>query len=86
MFIVDVESDPEEISHLGDIYAADEELLVLLANIRGVRVDEDFVSDEWGSFFRDMRPSTDLTSNQSVFWVLISRSCRPCPTGKIFYM
>ena len=57
VFVVDAETDPEEISHMGDTYDdADETLLALLSNIEGSEVDEDFLTDQWGTFLSGYAP------------------------------
>ncbi|MCK5615591.1 hypothetical protein KAR91_77720, partial [Candidatus Pacearchaeota archaeon] len=57
VFVVDAESDPEEISHLGDVYEdADETLLSLLSNISGPEVDKGFTFDRWGAFLSGYAP------------------------------
>lgn len=56
-FIVDAETDPEQISHLGDIYdSAEPSLLEKLVDIDHVMVDEKFVTDKWGVWLSGYAP------------------------------
>lgn len=57
VFIVDAETDPEEISHLGDIYVSGEpSLLAKLATLDHTAVDEDFTTDKWGIWLSGYAP------------------------------
>jgi len=57
IFVVDAETDPNEISHLGDVYdSCDPALLVTLNTLKGVTVDEEFTPDKWGNWLSGYAP------------------------------
>jgi len=57
IFVVDAETDPNEISHLGDVYdSCDPALLVKLNTLKGVMVDEEFTPDKWGNWLSGYAP------------------------------
>ncbi len=57
IFVVDAETDPNQISHLGDIYNSGEPaLLAKLKTLNHVMVDEEFTSDEWGTWLSGYAP------------------------------
>lgn len=56
-FVVDAETDPEEISHLGDIYfEAEPAFLKDMANLTKPMVDSVFYTDRWGTFLSAYAP------------------------------
>jgi signal transduction histidine kinase len=57
IFVVDAETDPEEISHLGDVYSsAEPALLAKLAAFDRTMVDEEFTTDKWGTWLSGYAP------------------------------
>lgn len=57
IFVVDAETDPEEISHLGDAYVSSEpEVLEKLVVLNQPTVDEDFTTDKWGVWLSGYAP------------------------------
>jgi len=57
IFVVDAETDPNEISHLGDVYdSCDPALLVKLNTLNHVMVDEEFTPDKWGNWLSGYAP------------------------------
>jgi signal transduction histidine kinase len=57
IFIVDAETDPNEISHLGDVYeSGDPVLLAQLETLDRVMVDETFTADKWGVWLSGYAP------------------------------
>ncbi|MFH1613481.1 MAG: ATP-binding protein [Planctomycetota bacterium] len=57
VFIVDAETDPEEISHLGDVYtSAEPSLLAELATLDHPMVDKKFTTDKWGIWLSGYSP------------------------------
>jgi signal transduction histidine kinase len=57
VFVVDAETDPEEISHLGDVYvSAEPSLLAELAALDHTMVDEEFTTDKWGIWLSGYAP------------------------------
>jgi len=57
IFVVDAETDPKEISHLGDVYDSGEPaLLSKLKTLDGVMVDEKFTTDKWGVWLSGYAP------------------------------
>jgi signal transduction histidine kinase len=58
VFVVDAETDPKEVSHLGDIYHCEkeDELLRKLASIKGAATDDEFTSDQWGLWLSGYAP------------------------------
>jgi signal transduction histidine kinase len=57
IFVVDAETDPNEISHLGDVYDSGEPaILAQLATLDRVMVDETLNADKWGVFLSGYAP------------------------------
>ncbi len=58
VFVVDAETNPKDISHLGDIYHSDDEkeLRQKLADIKGPMAAEEFDTDEWGVWLSGYAP------------------------------
>jgi len=57
IFIVDAETDPEEISHLGDVYDSGEPyILAQLATLDYTMVDEEINTDQWGAWLSGYAP------------------------------
>ncbi|MBN2311793.1 MAG: diguanylate cyclase [Candidatus Hydrogenedentes bacterium] len=57
VFVVDAESDPEEVSHLGDPYDdAEPWLEEMLIGLEGPAVDEEFTEDSWGVWLSGYAP------------------------------
>jgi signal transduction histidine kinase len=57
IFVVDAETNPEEMSHLGDVYTSDEpSLLAKLAKLDCASVDEEFTTDKWGKWLSGYAP------------------------------
>jgi signal transduction histidine kinase len=57
IFVVDAETDPNEMSHLGDVYSSgDPSLMARLATLDQVAVDEDFTTDKWGVWLSGYAP------------------------------
>jgi signal transduction histidine kinase len=57
VFVVDAETNPSEISHLGEIYDSGEPvLLAQLAVLDRVMVDEKFTADKWGVWLSGYAP------------------------------
>jgi signal transduction histidine kinase len=57
IFIVDAETDPNEVSHLGDVYdSGDPALLAKLAALDHVLVDDEPTRDEWGVWLSGYAP------------------------------
>jgi signal transduction histidine kinase len=58
VFVVDAETNPKDISHLGDIYHSDDEkeLRQKLADIKGPMASEEFDTDEWGVWLSGYAP------------------------------
>jgi signal transduction histidine kinase len=57
IFVVDAETDPNEISHLGDAYDSGEPaLLSKLKTLDSVTVDEKFTTDKWGVWLSGYAP------------------------------
>jgi len=50
VFVVDAETDPNKVSHLGDIYHSDDDpfLPQKLASLKDTLADKQFVADQWG--------------------------------------
>jgi signal transduction histidine kinase len=58
VFVVDAETDPKKVSHIGDIYHCkkENELLRKLAKIKGAATDDEFSSDQWGEWLSGYAP------------------------------
>ena len=57
IFIVDAETDPNQISHLGDVYTSGEPaIMAKLAVLNHADTDEDFNSDQWGTWLSGYAP------------------------------
>lgn len=57
IFVVDAETDPEEISHLGDIYdSAEPSILAQLATLDHTMVEEEPNADQWGVWLSGYAP------------------------------
>jgi signal transduction histidine kinase len=58
VFVVDAETDPEEISHLGDIYKSESDsfLAQKLASLKGPMADDQFDIDKWGVWLSGYAP------------------------------
>jgi signal transduction histidine kinase len=57
IFVVDAETDPKEISHLGDAYvSAEPSLLAELATLDHTMVDKEFTTDKWGIWLSSYAP------------------------------
>lgn len=57
IFVVDAETDPEEISHLGDVYTSGEpSVLAEIAALDHTMVDKEFNADEWGIWLSGYAP------------------------------
>jgi len=57
IFVVDAETDPNEISHLGDIYdSAEPPILAQLATLDHTAVDEELNADRWGVWLSGYAP------------------------------
>jgi signal transduction histidine kinase len=57
IFVVDAETDPEEISHLGDIYnSAEPSVLAQLATLDHTMVDKEINTDRWGAWLSGYAP------------------------------
>jgi signal transduction histidine kinase len=57
IFVVDAETDPKEISHLGDVYiSAEPSLLAELATLDHTMVDKEFTTDKWGIWLSGYAP------------------------------
>lgn len=57
IFVVDAETNPNEISHLGDIYSdIDPTLLANFSHMTGPFVDQEFFTDQWGTFLSGYAP------------------------------
>jgi len=57
IFVVDAETDPNEISHLGDIYdSAEPSILAQLATLDHTAVDEKINADRWGVWLSGYAP------------------------------
>jgi signal transduction histidine kinase len=56
-FVVDAETDPNEISHLGDIYdSAEPSILAQLAVLDRTMVDKEINTDQWGAWLSGYAP------------------------------
>jgi len=56
-FVVDAETDPNEISHLGDIYdSAEPSILAQLAALDRTMVDKEINTDQWGAWLSGYAP------------------------------
>jgi signal transduction histidine kinase len=57
IFVVDAETDPKEISHLGDVYdSAEPSILAQLATLDHTAVDEELNADRWGVWLSGYAP------------------------------
>jgi signal transduction histidine kinase len=58
VFVVDAETDPKEISHLGDIYHSKDDpcLPQQLASLKGSLADNEFDTDKWGVWLSGYAP------------------------------
>jgi PAS domain S-box-containing protein len=58
VFIVDAETNPKDVSHLGDIYhrEGEAELRQILRNIKGPLTEKDFYTDQWGVWLSGYAP------------------------------
>ncbi len=57
IFVVDAETNPEEISHLGDVYvSAEPSLSAELATLDHTMVDKEFTTDKWGIWLSSYAP------------------------------
>jgi len=58
VFVVDAETDPDKISHIGDVYHCEDETALLrkLANAKGPLSDEEFSVDQWGVWLSGYAP------------------------------
>jgi signal transduction histidine kinase len=58
VFVVDAETDPKEMSHLGDIYHSEDDpcLPQRLASLKGSLADNEFNTDEWGVWLSGYAP------------------------------
>jgi len=57
IFVVDAETDPNEISHLGDIYSsAEPAILSQLAVLDRTMVDKEINTDQWGAWLSSYAP------------------------------
>jgi signal transduction histidine kinase len=57
IFVVDAETDPKEISHLGDIYtSAEPSILAQLATLDQTMVDKKINTDQWGAWLSGYAP------------------------------
>lgn len=69
IFVVDAETNPADISHLGDVYyEIDPQLLRKLATIDKPSVDQTFLGDRWGTWLSAYAPL--YTSNGKVDGIL----------------
>jgi signal transduction histidine kinase len=56
-FVVDGETDPNEVSHLGDVYdSAEPAVLAKLATLNSVLVDDEPAADQWGVWLSGYAP------------------------------
>jgi serine phosphatase RsbU (regulator of sigma subunit) len=66
-FIVDAEEDPELVSHLGDDYNdAGPTLVEHIGSLEAPLVEEDFYTDQWGTWLTGYAPLPGATGNQKV--------------------
>jgi len=73
IFVVDGETDPNEMSHLGEVYdSGDPAVLAKLATLNSVRVDDEPAADKWGVWLLLMPPSTGRTDGWRASWAWIS--------------
>jgi signal transduction histidine kinase len=58
IFVMDAETDPQKISHIGDVYHDDNgpELKSKLMGIKGPLADENFTKDQWGVWLSGYAP------------------------------
>jgi two-component system sensor histidine kinase/response regulator len=57
IFVVDAETDPKEISHLGDVYdSAEPSLIAKLNALSHTMVDKEFTTDKWGVWLSGYAP------------------------------
>jgi signal transduction histidine kinase len=57
VFVVDAETDPNQVSHLGDVYETDDRALTArLATLDHAAVDEHFTHDKWGTWLSGYAP------------------------------
>ncbi len=57
MFVVDESDDPEEIAHLGEIYADASSFLVRhISGLESAMVEQDFYTDHWGTWLTGYAP------------------------------
>jgi signal transduction histidine kinase len=57
IFVVDAETDPEQISHLGDVYVSGEpSVLAELASLDHTEVDKEINTDKWGAWLSGYAP------------------------------
>jgi signal transduction histidine kinase len=58
VFVVDAANNPQQISHIGDVYQSDDELELRkkLANLKGTLADNDFTKDQWGVWLSGYAP------------------------------
>ncbi len=58
VFVVDAETNPDEISHIGDIYHCRDEAALIrkLTNLKGPAADEAFTADQWGTWLSGYAP------------------------------
>jgi len=70
VFVVDAETDPKKISHIGDIYHCDDEkeLQTKLADIKGPIADEILTPTNGEYGFPAMLPSTVRTAAEKAYW------------------
>jgi signal transduction histidine kinase len=56
-FVVDAETDPNELSHIGEVYdSAEPEVLAMLATLNTVTVDDQPNADKWGMWLSGYAP------------------------------
>ncbi len=60
IFVVDAEEDPEQISHIGDIYdSATPMLMSALQGQGSIQIEREFYTDEWGTWLSGFAPIRD---------------------------
>lgn len=64
-FVVDAETNPQKIAHLGEIYTEiSPEMLQLLAKLDEPYVESEFYTDRWGTFLSAYAPLYDVTGRR----------------------
>ena len=63
-FVVDAETDPDNMSHIGDVYDSPTPELLASLNTGTVQVETNFTTDEWGTWLSGFAPIRNASGHQ----------------------